>query len=245
MDEIRARAKAFSTSLQQIKQDNPPKDFSWYGYDIMANFGALDGLLQGENRALFYQLAGANVADIGGADGDLGFFLETMGAKVDLVDFPLTNWNGLRGARRLKELLGSNVAIHEIDLDSQFRLPRRQYDLVVFLGILYHLKNPFYALEQLAGVSRQMLLSTRVIRFTGATGQEVSGVPVAYLVAPDECNNDATNFWLFSETGLHQIVSRAGWEVTEYITYGDKEQSNPQDNEHDQRAFMLLSSQPG
>jgi hypothetical protein len=79
--------------------------------------------------------------------------------KAAPADFPwypydtLGNFNMLRGARLLKETLGSKVEIHEVDLDSQFRLPRSDYGLVFFLGILYHLKNPFYALESLSGRS--------------------------------------------------------------------------------------------
>ena len=242
MQEIRQKAEAFRNRLDEVRQANPPAGFTWYGYDIMGNIGALNGLLTGDNRQLLERLGTGPVADIGAADGDLGFFLESLGVEVDIIDYPPTNWNGLQAARRLKELLDSRVAIHEVDLDSQFRLPRDNYSLVFLLGILYHLKNPFYALERLARVSHQLLLSTRITRYSRAEGVDISGLPLAYLVAADECNNDATNYWMFSETGLRQIVERAGWEVSDYVSYGDLEQSNPQDNEHDQRAFMLLSS---
>src|SRR6185437_3180823 len=58
-----------------------------------------------------------------------------------------------------------------------------KYDLIFFLGILYHLKNPFYALESLAKVTRHMLISTRVAKLSPA-GRSMRDLPVAYLLHP-------------------------------------------------------------
>ena len=80
------------------------------------------------------------IADIGGADGDLAFFLEQMGLSVDLIDNEPTNFNQLDGARVLKEALHSNVTIRTVDLDSQFTLSGEKYDSIFLLGVLYHLK---------------------------------------------------------------------------------------------------------
>src|SRR5207302_1757082 len=104
-------------------------------------------LLRQEQRSVFAEIAGQPVADIGAADGDFGFFLEQrLGCQVDLIDNAPTNYNGLRGAHRMRAELNSAVTINQIDLDTQFSLPRDSYRAVFFLGILYHLKNPFYVL---------------------------------------------------------------------------------------------------
>lgn len=71
----------------------------------------------------------------------------------------------MQGVKLLKEVLSSSVQIHEVDLDSQFSLPEKNYNLAFFLGILYHLKNPFYALEALSKSARYCLISTRIARF--------------------------------------------------------------------------------
>jgi tRNA (mo5U34)-methyltransferase len=134
------------------------------------------------------------------------------------------------------------VGIHEVDLDSQFRLPRERYDLVCLLGILYHLKNPYFVLEQLARRTRYCVLSTRVARQTADGRVRLDGAPLAYLLAPDECNNDATNFWIFSMPGLLRLVDRCGWNVVAQRTVGDTRRSNPSANDHDERAFLLLES---
>jgi hypothetical protein len=216
-------------------------DIPWYLYDILGNIPHLDALLHGENRDLGRLAAGLPVADIGGADGDLAFVLEhKWGWQVDLIDTAATNMNGLRGARALRDQLGSGVVIEDVDLDRQFRLPRERYGLVFLLGILYHLQNPFYVLKALASHADHCLLSTRVARVAGPDRARIAELPVAYLVSPSETNNDATNYWMFSPAGLERIVNRAGWSVLEQHSAGDLTASDPSSPEHDERMFMLL-----
>jgi len=236
--ELRSSAEAFSADLQGVKDRNPPDGFTWYGYDILSNLIHLDNLLTGENRELFDRLGGEPIADVGAADGDLSYFLESVGLTSDIIDYGPTNWNGLRAARHLKSALGSSLAIHEMDLDAYFEMPRPRYGLILMLGILYHLKNPFYVLERFARHSDLLILSTRIARYA-LDGTPLVDLPLAYLLAPDECNNDASNFWIFSEAGLRRIVDRAGWEIVDFHTAGDGEHSNPADPDRDQRAFVL------
>lgn len=241
-DQVKSLAREWRDRLIDLKSENQPGDFTWYGYDIMSNVWHIDALLGRQSRDLLARVEPATVADIGAADGDLGFFLESLGFEVDILDWPATNWNGLRGARRLGELLGSRARIHEVDLDSQFDLPRPRYGLVLLLGILYHLKNPYFVLETLARHSRHLLLSTRVARQTADGRLNLAGAPLAYLLAPDECNNDNTNYWIFSMPGLLRLAQRTGWRVVEQITVGDTRRSDPSSTRHDERAFLLLES---
>jgi tRNA (mo5U34)-methyltransferase len=218
-------------------------DFPWYPYNILGNLVHVDAMLTGENRDLGLLAQNMPVADIGAADGDLAFALEQIGGwQVDILDTPATNMNGLRGARALREHLDSRVEIHDIDLDRQFALPRDRYGLVFFLGILYHLQNPFYALRELASHSVHCLVSTKVARFAGADRTAISELPLAYLVAPRETNNDPTNYWIFSPAGLERLVERAGWEILERTNVGNTARSDPSTPEHDERMFLLLRS---
>lgn len=68
--------------------------------------------------------------------------------RCEAIDNPISNFNGMLGLRALRAELGSQVRILPMDIDSQFTLPAREYGLVVVLGLLYHLKNPFYVLEK-------------------------------------------------------------------------------------------------
>ncbi len=237
------RVSAWIPTLKAAKIRPPATGKTWYGYDILANFWAIGDLIHELPDNWLPLLKSGRIADIGGADGDLGFSLAAMGLEVDLIDWPATNWNGLDGARALKNRLGAQqVTIHEIDLDSQFKLPQRNYDLVFFLGILYHLKNPFYILEKLALSCSYCFLSTRIARFSPNQGVCLEHAPVAYLLDPDECNNDATNYWIFSESGLVRLAQRTGWNIVASRRVGDTKNSNPSDDEHDERIFLALKS---
>jgi tRNA (mo5U34)-methyltransferase len=112
------RAAMWHAELRRIKADNPPQDFTWYGYDILSNLWHIEGLLGKQHGQLLDAVRGQPLADIGAADGDLAYFFERQGFDVDVLDWPATNWNGLRGARRLHTLLESTIGIHEVDLDS-------------------------------------------------------------------------------------------------------------------------------
>lgn len=236
--QLRKTAKEFHEQLRQLKDQHRQDDFSWYGYDILGNAVHLDNLLTGANRDIFTQMGGEYIADVGAADGDLAFLLESAGLRTDIIDYGPTNWNGLRAARHMKAILGSEAAIHEIDLDDYFEMPRPRYGLILMLGILYHLKNPFFVLERFARHSNYLMLSTRIAR-RAMDKTPIREQPLAYLLAPDECNNDASNYWIFSEAGLKRILERSGWEILDYLSVGDQKSSNPADQDKDERAFIF------
>jgi 2-polyprenyl-3-methyl-5-hydroxy-6-metoxy-1,4-benzoquinol methylase len=235
--------KTTERNFWEIKLAHRPESF-WYPYDTLQNVGVLEQLLASTGLDLFELCQGpyGKIADIGGADGDLAFFLEKMGLTVDLIDNEPTNFNQLEGARILREALHSNVRIRTVDLDSQFTLSGEKYDAIFLLGILYHLKNPFFVLEKLATVARYCVLSTRIARQTD-NGQQILQAPIAYLLGPKECNNDSTNFWIFSDEGLKRLINRTGWRLLSYLSVGATANSTPSDPERDERAFCLLRSE--
>lgn len=228
----------------EIKLAQRPKSF-WYPYSTLRNVAVLEKLsaTAGLDLLELCRAGRGKVADIGAADGDLAFFLERQGVSVDLIDNEYTNFNGLEGARILKEALNSSVVIRSVDLDSQFSLAGQKYDAVFFLGTLYHLKNPFFLLESLARITKYCFVSTRIAKQT-ADGQALSSYPVAYLLDPEECNNDDTNFWIFSDHGLKRLIDRTGWNLLSYVTIGDTASSTPADPERDERAFCLVEKRP-
>jgi len=237
-------AVATEQNLWEIKLAHRPKSF-WYPYSTLRNVAVLEKLSTTAGLHLLDLCRGAHgrIADIGAADGDLAFFLERQGLSVELIDNEYTNFNCLEGARTLKGALNSSVAIRSVDLDSQFSLAGQKYDAVFFLGTLYHLKNPFFLMESVARLTKYCFVSTRIAKQT-ADGQSLSPYPVAYLLGPQECNNDDTNFWIFSEHGLKRLIERTGWNLLSYVTIGDTASSTPADPERDERAFCLLEKRP-
>jgi tRNA (mo5U34)-methyltransferase len=238
---VLSRAAEFKRSLDKIKKHLAPLDFEWYPYDTLANLIHFDKLLSGPNRFL---LSGKKlrILDVGCQDGELSFFLESLGHEVVALDHCVYNHNGMRGLRTLKEALGSSVEIHEIDVDTQFTLPHDTYDLVLFLGVLYHLRNPFYALEELARRASHCLLSTRVARRFPDGAAMPEKVAMAYLLDELELNDDNTNYFIFSEAGLRVMLKRTHWDVCEYMTPLHVMDSDPVRLDRDERAFCLLKS---
>jgi tRNA (mo5U34)-methyltransferase len=236
-------AIATEQDLWEIKLAHRPESF-WYPYDTLRLVGVLETLLANAGLDLMKLCRGpyGKIADIGGGDGDLAFFLEKIGLSVDLIDNEPTNFNHLEGARILKKTLHSNVTIRTVDLDAQFTLHGEKYNAIFFLGVLYHLRNPFFVLEKLAALARYCFLSTRITRQTH-NGRQISQEPVAYLLGPQECNNDNTNFWIFSDEGLKRLINRTGWSVLSYLNVGATANSTPADPERDARAFCLLRSE--
>ena len=234
-------AMVFRTYLRGIKARLEPESF-WYPYDTLSNFQHFEQLLHGEHSGALNGIRGLTIADVGAGDGDLSFFFESLGNQVDIVDHAPTNFNGLRGAERLREYLGSAVTVNDVDLDSQFALPRPRYDVVFFLGILYHLKNPFFVMESLSRRAATCFLSTKVMKFAGTPPVRLAGMPLAYLLAADEANNDPTNFWVFTDDGLKRLLARSGWDVLAYTTVGNVLDSDPATSEGDERAFCYLRS---
>lgn len=242
LTDLVAAATAFRPELDAIKKSLAEPEH-WYPYDTLSNFSVLDRLLSPQHRDLRRLAGGEPVADIGAADGDLAFLLARHGFIVDILDWGPTNWNHLSGARLLADYFDLGVMVHEIDLDAQFSLPRVEYGLAFFLGILYHLQNPFYVLSQLSRRVRHLLLSTRIARVTADGSLSLADAPVAYLVSPAELNDDPTNYWIFSPMGLRRIFDRTGWRVLDEVfvgyTVGD---SDPSSMERDERGFYLLAS---
>jgi hypothetical protein len=241
---LRELAIATEQNLWEIKLAHRPKSF-WYPYSTLPNVPVLEELSSMAQVNLLELCRGTRgkVADIGAADGDLAFLLEKTGLSVEAIDNEYTNFNRLEGARTLKEALNSSIAIRSIDLDSQFALVGQKYDVIFFLGTLYHLKNPFFVLERLARLTTYCFLSTRIAKQT-ADGSPLAAYPVAYLLGPQECNDDDTNFWIFSDQGLKRLIDRTGWNLLSYLTIGDTTSSTPADRERDERAFCLLEKRP-
>lgn len=240
--ELRKLAGRFRERLARAKAQIGTGEFPWYPYDTLSAFGALDRLLRGKHRSVLALADDLPLLDLGCQDGDLSFFLESLGCDVHAADFPDWNYNQMRGVFRLREALDSRIEVHEIDLDSQFRLPDHLFGLAFLFGVLYHLKNPFQALEILASRACYCLLSTRIAQYTPGRRTRIQHEPLAYFLNPRETNNDPTNYWIFSEEALRRLLQRSGWQVCELITVGCTENSDPVSPQADERAFCLLRS---
>ena len=234
------RTRETITSLKRSLQINT---FEWHPYDSWSNLIHVKNLLGPKATRLVDVAVSDGVLDIGCADGELSFLFEALGCCVTAIDHPTTNHNGMRGLYTLSSALRSKIEIREIDLDMPFTLPDRRHGLALCLGVLYHLKNPFYVLEQIARHCRYCLLSTRVARCLPDGAPLPIDQPIAYLLAADELNQDDSNYWIFSRPALTRMLTRCRFEPLMDLSVGDTEATSVLETlrRHDQTASPMMS----
>ncbi len=235
-------AREFWARIKDEKLKTPLSEGAWYPFDTLSCAATLTELISRDYAEFANGIGDMPVADVGCADGDLAMLFAQFGADVDAIDHAANNFNRMRGVTALGRMLDLAVHPHDINLDSVFSLPRDVYGLTLFLGTLYHLKNPYGVLERLAFQTRWCILSTRIAQVTPSLHARVEREPVAYLADGREIANDATNYWIFSAGGLFRILQRTRWAIVRSQRVGCLVDSNPIDSNADERIFVLLKS---
>jgi tRNA (mo5U34)-methyltransferase len=164
-------------------------------------------------------LAGLTVLDIGAWDGFFSFEAERRGAaRVLATDF--YSWHGVgwgtgqgkAGFELARRALGSQV--EDLDLDVMDLTPERVgvFDVVFFLGVLYHLKHPLLALERVAALTRKLLIVETVIDLTGI------GRPAVAFYPGTELNADPTNWWAPNVPAMEGMLHTVGFPTVRTVT---------------------------
>lgn len=116
-----------------------------------------------EKLGLAKSMKGTRALDIGCSDGYFSFELEKRGAEVTAIDFVPEDYTGFSVA---KKILGSST---KYKMDNAYNLNPTDYgyfDIVFFLGVLYHLRKPQAALDAVRSVMKpggQLFVATFLI----------------------------------------------------------------------------------
>ncbi len=86
------------------------------------------------------------------------------------------------------------------------------FDMVLLLGVLYHLKNPLMALERVASVTKRLLIVETVLDLVGLRR------PAAAFYPDRELNGDPTNWWGPNEAAVHGLLRSVGFVDVRTIT---------------------------
>ncbi|MCC6589261.1 MAG: TIGR04290 family methyltransferase [Bryobacterales bacterium] len=168
-------------------------------------------------------LRGQKVLDIGCNGGYYSIEMKRRGAdRVVGVD---TDPHYLRQARFAAEVNGVDIEFKQLSIYEIAEL-REQFDLVLFMGVLYHLRHPLLALDLLwEHVVRDRLVfqsmqrgSTDVERlqqdypFTETGIFDKPGYPAMYFVENYYCG-DPTNWWIPNQACVEAMLRSAGFEI--------------------------------
>jgi tRNA (mo5U34)-methyltransferase len=161
-------------------------------------------------------LKGLSVLDIGAWDGFFSFECERRGASrvvaADYYSWHGSGWGTKAGFTLAREVLGSRV--EDIDIDVMDLTPERvgTFDLVLFLGVLYHLRHPFLALERVAAVARDQLILETVVDMVGFSRPAMAFYPGR------ELNSDPTNWWGPNARAVRGMLEILGFERVTTVT---------------------------
>jgi len=155
--------------------------------------GYIDPRIYLKRLRLPAQLEGMSVLDIGAWDGFYSFEAERRGAArvlaTDHFCWSGPGWGTKAGFDLAHAALGSQV--DSLDIDVMDLTPERvgTFDLVLFLGVLYHLRHPLLALERVFAVTgKQLILETHVDMLS-------SSRPACAFYPVAELNRDVTNWF--------------------------------------------------
>ena len=161
-------------------------------------------------------LSGLTVLDVGAWDGFFSFEAERRGAgrvlATDSFCWGQGGWGTKAGFELARRALGSRV--EDLDIDPLDLSPARigTFDLVLFLGVLYHMRHPLLALERVFSVTRrQLILQTQV---------DLAAIdrPALAFYQGSDLNNDPTNWFGPNPPAVLAMLHTAGFSDVKIVS---------------------------
>lgn len=161
-------------------------------------------------------LTGKTVLDVGAWDGFFSFEAERRGA-ARVVALDTFSWRargdhtGKAGFELARRALGSNVEDVEVDVLDISPQTVGQFDVVLFLGVLYHLRHPFLAIEKLRQVTRELLILETHVDLIGLRR------PAMALYPGSELNGDWSNWWGPNPAAVIGMLEQSGFTTARQV----------------------------
>ncbi len=174
-------------------------------------------------QAIPADLSGKTVLDIGCNAGFYSLQMKQRGAaRVVGID---SDPAYLAQARFAAEVTGADIEFCELDVYQVDKLAEK-FDLVLFMGVIYHLRHPLLALDLLwEHVVRDTLVfqslmrgSREVLRpdpdypFWETAVFENPGYPMMYFVE-NRYSHDPTNWWIPNRACAEAMLRSAGFDI--------------------------------
>jgi tRNA (mo5U34)-methyltransferase len=193
----------------------PPQPDQWFHSFAFPDGERVNGIkplesLQEEADLIFpTPLAGKSVLDIGAWDGFFSFQAEQRGAasvlSTDHFCWSGEGWGNKQGFDHAHARFGSKVRSMDLDVADHRVEELGQFDMVLLLGVLYHVTDPYRTLEAAAAMSRDHLVIETV------TALRHEPVPAMRLFTELELDRDSTNYWAPNILALREMCRRFGF----------------------------------
>jgi tRNA (mo5U34)-methyltransferase len=161
-------------------------------------------------------LTGRSVLDIGAWDGFFSFEAERRGARrvlaTDSFCWDGGGWGSKANFDLARRALRSHVEdkwIQVLDLSPE---AVGVFDVVLFLGVLYHMKHPLLALERVASVTSDHLIMTTQVDLLAIKRPAMAFYPGT------ELNDDPTNWVGLNPAALFAMLELAGFKRVEILS---------------------------
>ncbi len=150
-------------------------------------------------------LQGKSVLDVGAWDGYFSFAAERLGASrvVSCDTYAWQQPGGKDGFEYARKALGSKVEDVEVEVLDISPETVGEFDVVFFLGVLYHMRHPLLSLERVASVAREL-----VVVETLADMGYVRAPAAAFY--PWDLLHDQTNWWGPNKAAVAGMLQAAG-----------------------------------
>jgi len=160
-------------------------------------------------------LRGKSVLDIGAWDGFFSFEAERRGARrvlaTDSFSWDGGGWGTKKGFELARHALKSRVEDKTIDVLDLSPATVGTFDVVLFLGVLYHMKHPLLALERVASVTTgQLVMQTQVDLMA-------LDRPALAFYQGKELNNDPTNWFGANPAAVVAMLHIVGFRKIDII----------------------------
>ena len=163
----------------------------------------------GDSIGMPQSLEGKTVLDVGAWDGFYSFEAERRGASRVLAtdSYAWTSYqeNGKAGFELARKELRSRIEDMEIDVLELSPDRVGKFDLVLFLGVLYHMRHPLLALERVASVTNDHLIVETHVDMLNV------GRPAMAFYPGNELNNDHTNWCGPNPAMVHALLQVVGF----------------------------------
>ena len=177
-------------------------------------------------HAIPSHLRGKTVLDIG---CNAGFYsIEMKGRGADRVLGIDCDERYLEQAHFAADTLGLDIEFRKLSVYDVLELGE-QFDIVLFLGVFYHLRHPLLALDLIhEHVSRDLFVFQSLQRGTDAVEPidddygfwdtnafEQPGFPKMFFIEKRYAG-DPTNWWIPNRAGVEAMLRSAGFEILEH-----------------------------